>query len=232
MLSAAINRRGALRAGAVAGLAAAGGIVITETAAQAATTYVTTETAAQAATAYVTREPLLAGANPYVTLYDGTTPTGYASMWKVDWSTHGTGAVLVVWTPAGLRVVGDDPRLAAWIEEHFVRHFDEATALPSWPAVRVERAAVHLRIDPAKGAFARAAGLEVSITGTLDARPFALADFPLQGVSHGLSMQVIPCEHASITVNGHAVPGSPTVIRSDGRPASSAVTTVHEAWSM
>jgi hypothetical protein len=86
MLSAAINRRGAFRAGAVAGLAAAGAVV-------------TTDAAARAATGYVTRAPLLAGANPYVTLYDGETPTGYASMWKVDWSTHGTGAVLVVWTP-------------------------------------------------------------------------------------------------------------------------------------
>lgn len=217
MVSAAINRRGALRAGTVAGLSAMG-VVSTSTTAQ--------------ATAYVTRKPLLAGANPYVTLYDGDTPTGYASMWRVDWSTHGAGAVLVVWTPAGLRVVGDDPRLAAWIEEHFVRNFDEARALPSWPAARVERAAVQLRVDPAEGAFARTAGLAVSIGGLLDARPFALADFPLQGVSHGLSMQVIPCEHASITVNGRPVPGKPTVIRPDGRPASSAVVTVHEAWSM
>lgn len=191
----------------------------------------TANTAAQATTGYVTRKPLLAGANPYVTLYEGAIPTGYASMWRVDWSTHGTGAVLVVWTPAGLRVVGDDPRLAAWIEEHFVRHFDEAKALPSWPAVRGEQATVQLHVDPAKGAFAQAADLTVSITGPLDARPFALADFPLQGVSHGLSMQIIPCEHASITVNGHAVPGRPAVIWSDGRPASSAVTTVHEAWS-
>ncbi|MFI9837009.1 hypothetical protein ACIHFD_08245 [Nonomuraea sp. NPDC051941] len=120
MRSAAISRKGALRTG-VAGAT------------------VTMDTTAQAATAYVTREPLLAGANPYVTLYDGATPTGYASMWRVDWSTHGTGAVLVVWTPAGLRVVGDDPRLAAWIEEHFVRRFDEAVTwrsgpVPWWPA--------------------------------------------------------------------------------------------------
>jgi hypothetical protein len=217
VISAGINRRSALRAGAVVGLSAAG--------------VMSTSTAAQAAS-YVTRKPLLAGANPYVTLYDGDIPTGYASIWRVDWSTHGAGAVLVVWTPAGLRVVGDDPRLAAWIEEHFVRNFDEAEELPSWPAVRVRRAVVQVHVDPARGAFARAAGLAVSITGPLDARPFALADFPLQGVSHGLSMQVLPCEHASITVDGRAVPGEPTVIRSDGRPASSAVTTVHEAWSM
>ncbi|NUT09982.1 MAG: hypothetical protein HOQ38_05855 [Nonomuraea sp.] len=181
---------------------------------------------------YVTRRPLLAGANPFVTLHDSDgAPTGYASLWQVDWSTHGAGAVMVVWTPAGLRVVGDHPGLAAWIEEHFVRHFDEATALPSWPAVQARQAAVRLRIDPAGGAHAEAAGMTVSITGPLDARPFALADFPLQGVSHGLSMQVIPCEHATITIDGIAVPGRPLVVRTDGRPASSAVVTVHEAWS-
>ena len=163
---------------------------------------------------------------------DGDTPTGYASMWKVDWSTHGAGAVLIVWTRAGLRIVGDDPRLAAWVEEHFVRHFDEVKDLPTWPTARVERAAVQVRVDPTRGGFASAAGLTVSVTGPLDARPFARADFPLQGVSHGLSMQLIPCEHASITVDHHAVPGKPTVIWSDGRPASSAVTTVHEAWSV
>jgi hypothetical protein len=213
----AMSRRSALRAGAVVSLSTAG--------------LVSASTAAQAA-AYVTRDPLLAGANPFVTLYDGDTPTGYASMWRVDWSTHGAGAVLVVWTPAGLRVVGDNPRLAAWIEEHFVRQFDEAKELPSWPAARVERAAVQLRVDPAKGAFARAAGLVVTITGPLDARPFATADFPVQGVSHGLSMQVLPCERASIIVDGHAVSGEPIVVWTDGRPASSAVTTVHEAWSV
>ncbi|NUR84182.1 MAG: hypothetical protein HOY71_08865 [Nonomuraea sp.] len=180
----------------------------------------------------VTREPLLAGANPYVTLYDGDTPTGYASLWQVDWSTHGSGSVLVVWTPERLRVVGDDPRLAGWIEEHFVRNFDEARELPSWPAVRAERGPVRLRVDPARGASAWAPGLSVSITGPLDARPFALADFPLRGVSHGLSMHVLPCEHATISVNGRAVPGSPAVVRTSGRPASSAVTTIHEAWSM
>ncbi|WP_214416576.1 hypothetical protein [Sphaerisporangium fuscum] len=217
MLSSAIDRRGPLQAGAVTGLPAPA--------------VVSTATTAQAA-AHEPRRPLLAGANPYVTLYDGDTPFGYASMWRVDWSTHGAGTVLVVWTPAGLRVVGDDPRLAAWIEEHFVRNFDEARALPSWPAARVERAAVRLRVDPAEGAFARTAGLAVSISGPLDARPFALADFPLQGVSHGLSMQIIPCEHATITVDGRPVPGKPTVTRPGGRPVSSAVTTVHEAWSM
>ncbi|MER6582334.1 hypothetical protein [Nonomuraea sp. NPDC001023] len=181
--------------------------------------------------AYVTRRPLLAGANPYVTLYDGDVPTGYASLWQVDWSTHGAGAVMVVWTPAGLRVVSDDPELGTWIEEHFVRHFDEATALPSWPAARVERAAVDLRVDPATGTHADAAGLAVSITGPLDARPFSMADFPLLGVSHGLSMQIIPCEHASITVDGVPVPGRPAVTWPGGRPVSSAITTVHEAWS-
>ncbi|MEV4061895.1 hypothetical protein [Nonomuraea dietziae] len=213
-----VNRRRALLAGlATAGAGVMGVNVMGGTA---------------AADPYVTREPLLAGANPFVTLYEEGRPTAYASVWRVDWSRYGSGAALVVWTPGGLRVIGDEPRLARWIEEHFVRHFDEAKALPSWPAVRVERAAVHVRIDPVRGAFAGAGDLTVRIGDPLDARPVGIADFPIQGVSHGLSMQLVPCRSASITVGGVAVPGAPAVTWNEGRPSSSAVTTVHEAWSM
>lgn len=176
---------------------------------------------------YLTRRPLLAGANPFVTLYEGERPTAYASVWRVDWSTHGSGNVVILWTPGLLRIVGDDVRLAGWIEEHFVRNFDEALALPSWPSARVERASVSVG-----RASAEAGDIAISLDGVLDARPVGIADFPLRGVSHGLSMQILPCSRASISVGGVAVPGSPQVSWDGGRPSSSAVVTVHEAWSM
>ncbi|MFE3451603.1 hypothetical protein ACFXJ8_22035 [Nonomuraea sp. NPDC059194] len=181
---------------------------------------------------YTTRRPLLSGANPFVTLYEDGRPSGYASVWRVDWSTRGTGTALVVWVPGVLRVVGDDPGLATWIEEYFVREFDEVRALPSWPAATVERAPVEVRVHPADGAVATAGELAVTIGEPLDARPFATADFSIRGVSHGLSMQVIPCAKASITIGGHRVPGAPEVTWTGGRPVSSAVTAVHESWSV
>ncbi|MFI6321692.1 hypothetical protein ACIBG8_29445 [Nonomuraea sp. NPDC050556] len=176
---------------------------------------------------YLTRMPLLAGANPFVTLYEDDQPTAYASVWRVDWSTHGSGNVVILWTPGQLRIVGDDVRLAEWIEEQFVRNFPEARALPSWPTAKVERASVSVRWSSA-----RAGDITISLDGVLDARPFAVDDFPLRGVSHGLSMQILPCSKATVSVGGVAVPGSPQVSWDGGRPASSAVVTVHEAWSV
>lgn len=180
---------------------------------------------------YRTRTLLLAGANPFVTLYDAGLPTAYASVWRVDWSARGSGNAVILWHAGRLRIVGDDVRLAAWLEEHFVRHFDEARALPSWPSCEPERAAVQVRVDAGRGAVVTAGDISIELGGVLDARPVGIADFPLCGVSHGLSMQILPCEAASIVVDGVAVPGSPEVTWDGGRPSSSAVTTVHEAWS-
>lgn len=65
----------------------------------------------------------------------------------------------------------------------------------------------------------------------LDARPVGIADFPIQGVSHGLSMQVLPCQTATIRLGDTIVPGTPLITWDAGRPVSSAVTTIHEVWS-
>lgn len=177
--------------------------------------------------------PLLAGANPFVTLYADGVPTAYASVWRVDWSVKGSGAAIILWHAGMLRILSDAPELAAWVEAHFVRHFEEATALRSWPeCARVEREHTRVRVDPASGAFASAGDVSVRVEGVLDARPVGIEDFPLKGVSHGLSMLVLPCERATISVGGSAVPGSPQVSWDFGTPSSSAVVTVHEAWSM
>ena len=52
--------------------------------------------------------PVLVGANPGLQLFDAQGEcTGYVSLWRVDWSrNHGTGTVLVLWQPAGVRVLG------------------------------------------------------------------------------------------------------------------------------
>lgn len=180
---------------------------------------------------YVSRGPLLTGANPFLTLYDNDMPTAYASIWRVDWSVRGSGNAIVLWHGGTLRIVTDAPGLGVWLEEHFVRRFDEATALPSWPAAGVEAAQTEVRVDPATGVHAAGGDVVVRIDTVLDARPVAVTDFPLGGVSHGLSMLAMPCEAAGLTVGGAAVPGRPRVWRDGGRPYSSAVTTVHEAWS-
>lgn len=181
--------------------------------------------------AYMTRAPLLAGANPYLTLYADDAPTVYVSLWRVDWSVRGSGNVMVCWLDGSLRILTDNPGLGGWLEEHFVRRFDEATALPEWPVAAIERTATQIRVDPATGAYAAAADIVVRIDTVLDARPVGISDFPLGGVRHGLSMLLLPCASATVTVGGVEVPGRPRLWRAeDGRPYSSAVTTVHETW--
>jgi hypothetical protein len=177
------------------------------------------------------RRLVLAGANPFVTLYDRDAPTAYASIWRVDWSAHGSGAAIVLWHGGRLRVITDAPALGGWLERRFVRHFDEATALPSWPSPVVETARTTVSVDPASGATASGADVQLRLAEPLDARPVGIADFPLDGVSHGLSMTVLPCAAAAITVDDQPVPGRPRVWQADGRPHSSAVTAVHESWS-
>ena len=176
------------------------------------------------------RRALLAGANPFLTLYDGGAPTAYASIWRVDWSVHGAGNAIVLWHAGAVRVLTDAPALGGWLEEHFVRRFDEATALPSWHRPTVAEVPVEVVVDPGGGARAAGADVVVTLGDPLDARPVGVADFPLDGVSHGLSMMAMPCATATLTIGGDAVAGAPRVWRDGGRTHSSAVTAVHEAW--
>ncbi|XIE81553.1 hypothetical protein AB6O49_34180 [Streptomyces sp. SBR177] len=77
------------------------------------------------------RKPILVGANPGLQLFDVSgSCTAYLSTWQVQWSTHGAGNALVLWRPDGVRVVGEDPNLALWLADHFVRHFPELDGLP------------------------------------------------------------------------------------------------------
>lgn len=177
------------------------------------------------------REALLAGANPFVTLYDGEQPTAYASIWRVDWSPRGSGGAVVLWHDGAVRLVGDNPDLATWLEEYFVRNFEEAAALPIWPSMRPEAAAVDVRIDPRRGCEVRAVDIVIRLGGMLDARPVAIPDFRLAGVSHGLSMLLLPCAEATIEVGGRRVPGAPRRLGTPDRPSSSACVSVHESWS-
>ena len=176
------------------------------------------------------RRALLAGANPFLTLYDGGSPTAYASIWRVDWSVHGAGNAIVLWHAGAVRLLTDAPALGRWLAEHFVRRFDEATALPSWHSLELVEAPVEVVVDPGGGVRAAGAGVVVALGDPLDARPVGVADFPLDGVSHGLSMLAMPCAVGFVTIDGVDVSGAPRVWRDGGRVHSSAVTAVHEAW--
>ncbi|MFI8326563.1 hypothetical protein [Streptomyces sp. NPDC085529] len=176
------------------------------------------------------RKPILVGANPGLQLFDGAgSCTAYLSTWQVEWSTHGAGNALVLWRPDGVRVVGEDPHLALWLADHFVRHFPELDGLP-WSAPRFRRSAVQVRLDLASGLRARGGGVDVRMAEVLDRRAFATDGFPLAGVDHSLSLVFGPCGRAGLRVDGRVQPGEIRRGGTPGRPSSSAFLAAAEVW--
>jgi hypothetical protein len=172
---------------------------------------------------------ILCGANPGVRLLDGDTVTAFASVWTVDWSTHGAGAAVVLWHDGRVRALGP-AGLTDWLAAHFVRHFPEVDGLP-WPTPTVEETPVSVDLDLATGLVARAGDVEITMSGVLGRRTFATDDFALDGVPHSLQLLLAPVSDATITVGGHALPGAVTVGGTGERPSSSAFLATAEVWS-
>lgn len=217
----AVGRRGLLLG--AAGAVAAGAVSLAAGVPRAAA-------AAGPASDPATRKPVLVGANPGLQLFDAQGAcTAYASVWRVDWSPHGTGTVLVLWQPSGVTVCSARRPLARWVAEDFTRHFPELDGLP-WPEPEYRPWPVHLRMSLADGMVARAGALEVTTTGVLDVRSFTTDDFPLGGVDHSLHLVLGPCAQASIRVGGRRLPGEISRGGTPERPSSSAFVTEAEVW--
>src|SRR5690625_4225829 len=141
-----------------------------------------------------TRRVILVGENPGITLYRGETRTAYASVWKVDWSTHGSGTAIITWHDGQVDRYTDNPVLAFWLEGHFTRHFPEVEGL-SWPDPVLHEVPAHVDIDIIDGVRAHAGDLQIDISGILDRRAFATDSFPLgEGGEHSLSLVQAPAE--------------------------------------
>jgi hypothetical protein len=173
----------------------------------------------------------LIGANPGLSLFaDGADgpPVGYASVWRVDWSAHGTGAALVLWHEGSTRVVGGSPELGGWLAAEFTRHFPEVQGLP-WPPPQITVAPVDLEIDLAHGMRAAGADVEVEISDPLDRRLVRVDDFDLGGTSNMLSTVIIPCRTGALRIAGAPVTGVPRVTTTP-RASSSAFLADAEVW--
>ena len=174
---------------------------------------------------------ILSGANPGAKLTDGDVVTAFASVWVVDWSIRGAGTALVLWHDDGVRAVGEDPGLAEWLAQYFVRHFPEVDGLP-WSVPVVEAAPVSVDLDLTTGLTARGGGIEVTMSEVLGRRTFTTDSFALAGVPHSLQLLLAPVADASVTVDGHRVAGQVTVGGTEHRPSSSAFLATAEVWSV
>jgi hypothetical protein len=172
---------------------------------------------------------VLVGANPGVLLRQDGAVTAFASVWQVDWSTHGAGTALVLWHDGRVRAIGPRPDLTRWLAEDFVQHFGEVDGLP-WK-VELETGEVAIQLSLEDGLTASAGPVAVEVSQVLDRRVFRSDEIRLGGVPHGLSNVYLPCRQARITVDGRAVPGVPEVEQHDDRYSSSAFLAVAEVWT-
>jgi hypothetical protein len=171
---------------------------------------------------------LLVGANPGLTLFaDDGERVAFASVWRVDWSTHGPGRAVVVWHDGRVRVLTSTPALGRWLVEAFTRHFPEVAGLP-WPAPEIIEAPVAIDLDPATGVAARAAGVAIRIAEPLGRRLVTADAFP--GNGYGLSTVYTPCLLGSLSVDGRPVAGAPRVT-GEGRVTSTAFLADAEVWT-
>jgi hypothetical protein len=173
----------------------------------------------------------LIGANPFLVLYERETPTGYASVWRVDWSEQGSGQAIVIWLPSETRVIGADPGLAGWLADSFNRHFPEVRGL-AWPEPRVTEAAVEMDLDLRTGMRASGGDVLVEIQGPpLDRRLVEVDSFDLGGDVYQLRTVVLPCRTGRLVVGGREIQGAPQVEIREAGAFSSAVLAVAEVWS-
>lgn len=211
------SRRSRLRGGATLGALGAVGALATATGA----------TSAQAATP---RKPVLVGANPGIQLFDATGAcTGYASVWHVDWSTHGSGEAVVVWTPEGVTVTSPTLPLARWLWEDYTSNFPELEDLPR-PEPTYRRQHVRIDLDLATGLVARAGSTLVCLSDVLDHRWVDIPEFTLGDRSESLNFVLGPCGQGSISIAGRPLPGAITRAGTPERPSSSAFLSQAEVW--
>ncbi|UFU06087.1 hypothetical protein [Ruania halotolerans] len=170
------------------------------------------------------------GANPIVVLKNAeNATTAVASVWVSDWSTHGVGAALVLWSSGRVRLLGEKAPLARWLERDFTRYFPEVAGL-AWPEPDVEEVPVQVDLD-LSSLHACAGDIVIRADGILDRRAFSTDSFDLGGTPHALSLVLAPAARGSICVAGAPLPGQVVSDPTAERPTSSAFLTAAEVWS-
>lgn len=161
---------------------------------------------------------LLVGANPGLTLTRDGRRVAFASVWRVDWSSHGSGRALVLWHDGRTRVVTETPKLGLWLADAFTRHFPEVDGLP-WPDPEVTEAPVTFDLDLATGARAGGGGVTLDLAEPGDLRTSTVDGFPGNGLR--LSNVFALCGTGGITVDGKTLDGEPTGFLADAEVWSS-----------
>jgi hypothetical protein len=155
----------------------------------------------------------------------------FASFWMADWSRWGRGNALLVATLQGWRSYGTNEYFAASLATELTRYFPEAARFPRG-GISHTQDQFDVELDAGSGLRATGHKAELAISGVLDRRQFASADFQLGDASASLSNVYLPCSTGRLTEFGVEWPGAATVYPGPRGPASSAFLAIAESWAI
>lgn len=183
------------------------------------------------------------GENPGISLKE--TPDGpfvaLASFFRVVLSPHGRGhALMLMQSPqdagaAGNVCLHDNEKLARYLVSDFVSHFGAWKGLPGLRGLNYRPLdSVEASGDPASTYHetVKAGDMTARLTWSGLGKPFCFAlppDKSATGV-HSMPSLFVPCQSASVTVNGKALPGKPAARELAGHKFSTAMLAFSETW--
>jgi hypothetical protein len=183
------------------------------------------------------------GENPGISLKED--PNGpfvtLASFFRVVLSPHGPGHALVLLrSPQEARAAGNvcyfhNENLARYLVSDFVSHFGAWKGLPGLNGLSYRSLdSVEASGDPANNYHetVTSGGETVQLTWSGLGQPFCFALPPDKSATgrHYMPSLFVPCETATITVNGNALPGKPAPREIAGHKLSTAMLAFSETW--
>ena len=183
------------------------------------------------------------GENPGVSLKETADGpfTALASFFRVVLSPHGRGHALVLLQApqeedsARNLCFHDNEKLARYLATNFVSHFGAYRGLPGMNKLGYRMLdSVVASGDPAStyGETVKAGSETITLSWSGLGKPFCFAlppDKSATGVHHMPSL-FVPCTHATITVNGRALPGKPVPREIAGHTLTTAMLAFSETW--
>lgn len=183
------------------------------------------------------------GENPGISLKE--TPDGafvaLASFFRVLLSPHGRGHALVLLqspqlaSAPGNVCLTDNEKLARYLVSDFVSHFGAWKGLPGLSGLAYRKLdSVAASGDPGSrySEIVKAGDMTVEMTWSGLGKPFCFALPPEKSATgkHTMPSLFVPCESASVTVNGKVLPGKPAPREMAGHKFSTAMLAFSETW--
>lgn len=158
-----------------------------------------------------------------------------ASYFRVTYSPHGVGNVLVLLSGPTNVCLHDNEALARWLVADFARHFPQFESSPEMDRLDYVKLDVHLSDGDARNGIRerfRAPGFEVDLRWGPAAEAFFITLPPARAATgrHEMYSLFFDVWEASAFLDGRRLPGVVTERRLHGRAAPSSFLALSETW--